>query len=262
MKTAHDIKGGMGGVNLGLSSLNNRVPTIAGGNGRLSKNGYSHFTFVNVQEGLLKGFLETLPNLVKYYTSKVKNPLLGVSAAGGIAADNVYMTSIAGVKKQDNPATSGTSGENAFIDTIRRERFNLKLLASELYPIIEDTSDKAALSNLIAAMSEIGLANVKIENREYEEGDVEFGNLYDKIINNYPSLFGENRKYIGALQPIFRDIYNLGWRNNMSGTSEEAFGKAIGDMGSRALVPGGNAMTYSLRNQNIGIQHLVTDEMR
>ena len=262
MKTAHDIKGGMGGVNLGLSSLNNRVPTIAGGNGRLSKNGYSHFTFVNVQEGLLKGFLETLPNLVKYYTSKVKNPLLGVSAAGGIAADNVYMTSIAGVKKQDNPATSGTSGENAFIDTIRRERFNLKLLASELYPIIEDTSDKAALSNLIAAMSEIGLANVKIENREYKEGDVEFGNLYDKIINNYPSLFGENRKYIGALQPIFRDIYNLGWRNNMSGTSEEAFGKAIGDMGSRALVPGGNAMTYSLRNQNIGIQHLVTDEMR
>ena len=125
MKTAHDIKGGMGGVNLGLGSLNNRVPTIAGGKGKLSFNGESHFTVVNAQEGLLKGFLESLPNLVNYYHSKGKNPLLGVSAAGGIAADNVYMTSIAGVKKQDDPATSGKSGENAIVDATRRERFNL-----------------------------------------------------------------------------------------------------------------------------------------
>ena len=270
MKTAHDIKGGMGGVNLGLGSLNNRVPTIAGGKGKLSFNGESHFTVVNAQEGLLKGFLESLPNLVNYYHSKGKNPLLGVSAAGGIAADNVYMTSIAGVKKQDDPATSGKSGENAIVDATRRERFNLKLLASELYPIIQDINDDVAMSDLITAISELGLANVKIENREHKkgnkegnkEGDEEFGRLYENIINNYPSLFGKDRKYIDALRPIFRDIYNMGWRNNMSGTSEEAFGKAIGDMGSRTLVPGGNAMTYSLRNQNIGIQHLVTQKMR
>lgn len=262
MKMAHDIKGGNGGVSLGLSSLNNRVPTIMGGNGKLSKDGGSHFTFVNAQEGLLKGFLESLPNLVNYYNSKVKNQLPGVSAAGSLAAKNVYMTNIAGVKKQDNPATSGESGENVFIDTTRRERYNLKLLASELYPLIQDTSDKVALSNLTAAISEIGLANVEIKNRKQKEGDEEFGKLYRNIIDNHPSLFGENEKSIDALRPIFRDMYNMGLRNNMSGTSEEAFGKAIGDMGSRALVPGGNAMTYSQRNQNIGIQHLVTDEMR
>ena len=246
VKRAHDIKGGHGGVSLGLNSLNNRVPTIAMGiNGKLS----GRLTFVNAQEAILKNFLETLPKTLNSRRSKGESLFLGVSSAGSIAAQNVYMTSKAGVKKQDNPLTSGQSGENSFIDTLRRERFNVKTLASELFPIL-DSEDDALMSEFTAAMSEVG----------FGLGE-EFNKVYANIKKRHPSLF-KSGKAANTLKPLFKNLYDMHWRNNVSGTNDEAFSNGVEDAGSRALIPGGNATTYSQRYQNIGIQHSVTQKMR